>query len=414
MFDPFYAVLAAVSSLAVKSAVGRWGYSGRGDHPMFGDFEAQRHWMEITASLPIGDWYRNSTDNDLQYWGLDYPPLTAYVSWIFGMLAKSFYPSLVKLGDSRAFEEPGGKLFMRTSVILTDIITLIPAIICCVELLSKVDKGQAADSKNSKKRTNIADATESAKILVEKSDQSDTANKHQLSTFLLLLVCLSCPAIVLVDHGHFQYNGVCIGLSLLGAISILKDQDVIGSILFCLALNFKQMALYYAPVFFFVLLRKCFDKLNWYQKCIHLIKVGSAVIFSFFALWWPFCFYAHESETCISSLLLVLARQFPFSRGIFEDKVANIWYAASIVFDFRKHFSISFMAKMSLCLTLLLLSPIAVDLLSRKITPRRLFLSLVNSSLAFFLASFQVRYREEASPVFFFYFGIIYIGTKKT
>jgi alpha-1,3-glucosyltransferase len=66
---------------------------------MFGDFEAQRHWMEITIHLPIGDWfvpldllfadwgssvdrgscdnrYRNTTDNDLLYWGLDYPPLT--------------------------------------------------------------------------------------------------------------------------------------------------------------------------------------------------------------------------------------------------------------------------------------------------------------------------------------------------
>ena len=30
--------------------------------------------------------YTNSTRNDLMYWGLDYPPLTAYHSWICGYM----------------------------------------------------------------------------------------------------------------------------------------------------------------------------------------------------------------------------------------------------------------------------------------------------------------------------------------
>lgn len=52
----------------------RW-RAGKGEPPMHGDFEAQRHWMEVTANLPAGEWYFNGTHNDLQYWGLDYPPL---------------------------------------------------------------------------------------------------------------------------------------------------------------------------------------------------------------------------------------------------------------------------------------------------------------------------------------------------
>jgi alpha-1,3-glucosyltransferase len=50
--------------------------------PMHGDFEAQRHWMEVTIHLPISQWYFY----DLQWWGLDYPPLTAYHSWILGKM----------------------------------------------------------------------------------------------------------------------------------------------------------------------------------------------------------------------------------------------------------------------------------------------------------------------------------------
>jgi alpha-1,3-glucosyltransferase len=27
---------------------------------MFGDFEAQRHWMELTINLPINEWLENN------------------------------------------------------------------------------------------------------------------------------------------------------------------------------------------------------------------------------------------------------------------------------------------------------------------------------------------------------------------
>ena len=63
-------------------SVGFWGHSGYQKPPMHGDFEAQRHWMEITAHLPVSKWYFY----DLPYWGLDYPPLTAYHSWLCGKM----------------------------------------------------------------------------------------------------------------------------------------------------------------------------------------------------------------------------------------------------------------------------------------------------------------------------------------
>lgn len=66
--------------------------------PMHGDFEAQRHWMEITTHLPFSQWYFY----DLQYWGLDYPPLTAYHSWLLGrMYVKPFsIPGISIYADS--------------------------------------------------------------------------------------------------------------------------------------------------------------------------------------------------------------------------------------------------------------------------------------------------------------------------
>lgn len=61
-------------------------FVGQQSPPLYGDYEAQRHWMEITINLPIQEWYYNTTRNDLLYWGLDYPPLTAYFSVVIGKM----------------------------------------------------------------------------------------------------------------------------------------------------------------------------------------------------------------------------------------------------------------------------------------------------------------------------------------
>jgi len=55
---------------------------GLGKPPMHGDFEAQRHWLELTLHVPLKEWYFH----DLQWWGLDYPPLTAYISLLFAKM----------------------------------------------------------------------------------------------------------------------------------------------------------------------------------------------------------------------------------------------------------------------------------------------------------------------------------------
>lgn len=33
---------------------------------MFGDFEAQRHWMEITINLPIDEWFKRTYSINLR------------------------------------------------------------------------------------------------------------------------------------------------------------------------------------------------------------------------------------------------------------------------------------------------------------------------------------------------------------
>ena len=102
-------------ALALRLAVSTHPHSGEGVPPMFGDYEAQRHWMEITIHTPLREWYVDTKANDLQYWGLDYPPLTAYQSWLYGKVVAAFEPDAVA-SASRGYETQSSRLLMRYSV----------------------------------------------------------------------------------------------------------------------------------------------------------------------------------------------------------------------------------------------------------------------------------------------------------
>ncbi|CAE6390816.1 unnamed protein product [Rhizoctonia solani] len=267
-------------SVLVKCAVGLGGYSGEGTKPMHGDYEAQRHWMEITYHLPISQWY----SYDLPYWGLDYPPLTAYVSWICGFIAHKINPGWVALDASRGYESPTSKHFMRLSVLVLELLVYVPAVYVYTRI---------ALPGRSRRTQNIA-----------------------------LLSVLLQPALVLVDHGHFQYNSVMLGLALWAANMFHLGHDLMGAVFFVASLGFKQMSLYYAPAVGSYLLGKCF----WLGKdhgTRHFARLALITSLSFVLLFLPFL--------TPSLLTQSIKRIFPFARGLFEDKVANFWCASDVI-----------------------------------------------------------------------------------
>eukprot|EP00741_Cyanophora_paradoxa_P013342 tig00020684_g12885.t1 len=176
---------------------------------MYGDFEAQRHWMEVTANLPLADWYRNTTDNDLLYWGLDYPPLTAYHSYAMGKMFQIVHPPLVQLHRSRGIEGDYIRFLMRSTAWLSDVIVFFPAIVVCVHTLF-----------------------------------GHLPRKSQMGVLLRLLLQ---PALILIDHGHFQYNCISLGLAVFSVAALGKDRVILGAVVFCLSLGYKHMGMYYVP-----------------------------------------------------------------------------------------------------------------------------------------------------------------------
>ena len=192
---------------------------------------------------------------------------------------------------------------------------------------------------------------------------------QDVQKIVVMCVLLSQPPLVLIDHGHFQYNSVSLGFCLWGIAALMRDWDVLGSIAFSLALNYKQMELYHSLPFFCYLLGKSNTKKNPY---FFIIKLGLAVILTFSVCWMPFFIFDGSK-----GVARVLARVFPFNRGIYEDKVASFWCSLSVLIKIRKLLPNSFLVCMSVVMTMLAALPSLWDV-TRNPTAYKFLLSLVS------------------------------------
>ncbi|RNA16519.1 dolichyl pyrophosphate Man9 c2 alpha-1-3-glucosyltransferase, partial [Brachionus plicatilis] len=229
-----------------------------------------------------------------------------------------------------------------------------------------------------------------------------TSGTEQTDYLFSLLLILLNPTLVLIDHGHFQYNSISLGLMQLSLYFALSNRSngslsclqlAFCSFFFCLALNYKQMELYHSLPIFFYLLAICLKsnifrfglscKRSKHVLFVMLAIIGSTVIVTFTVLWSPFIYEGFDS------VIQVLIRIFPINRGLFEDKVANFWCSLSPFIKVKEHFSAESLAKISLIITILFNLPSCLNLILKP-SRQRFMLALLNSALAFYLFSFQV------------------------
>ncbi|KAK4540048.1 hypothetical protein LTR36_009864 [Oleoguttula mirabilis] len=364
-----------------------WPYSGYQKPPMHGDFEAQRHWMELTIHLPMTHWYFHN----LEWWGLDYPPLTAYHSWMLGQIGHLVNPSWFALYQSQGIDDANLKVFMRATVIASEYLVYIPAAVLCVRQLAKLHNVNAWESS------------------------------------VALTAILMQPATILIDHGHFQYNTVMLGFMLATTASMLAGRPLWSCIFFVATLGFKQMALFYAPAVAAYLAGIClFPRLD----IPRLFGIAIITLVSFGALFLPLllgtAFDTYRSVPLPTDAVLPpplmsalpstvsekawyypyliqltqsIHRIFPFARGLFEDKVANLWCALHTSGVHKLHnYDATVLSRAALALTLTAILPPCLLIFLK---PRKDLLpyALATTAWAFFLCSYQVHEKNVLLPL---------------
>jgi len=308
------------------------------------DFDVHRHWKALTRQLkdrPV-EWYYDDRHVNTEH-TLDYPPGFAFFEYVLSNNLITQFLLTSQLLDDRCLQlipddevqeygtSPMCVAFLRSTVVVSDIVLWIGAWM--------VSTTTAALSPS---RTSV------------------------WSIFLLIVLH---PGLFWLDHVHFQYNGMLLGMLLISLTCLLRanaqpfkvKEDSIssassrqyyclaGAAMYALLLTFKHLYLGLSLWYFFYLLRRyCFvpdvtsDKADTkmrrktHEKASHatfsfekFLQLATVTVATLLLPFLPLLLSAARDTTDDSPLLLlkqIFSRLFPFERGLVHDYWAgNVW-----------------------------------------------------------------------------------------
>ena len=158
--------------------------------------------------------------------------------------------------------------------------------------------------------------TEHANRFIQTTPAAPQKASHAAGLSILL-----SPALLIIDHIHFQYNGFLYDILVLSLVYTRRPSTMLlGGTLFAILLCFKHIYLYLAPAYFIYLLRSyCLSKHSiWRIRWLNCVQLGTSIVAVLGVAFGPFAFCGQAEQ--------LLSRLFPFSRGLCHAYWApNIW-----------------------------------------------------------------------------------------
>ncbi|TPP57950.1 Alpha-1 3-glucosyltransferase [Fasciola gigantica] len=242
------------------------------------DFEVHRNWKALTYSLPISQWYFESTSE----WTLDYPPLFAWFERALAQIGSCIDPKLCVI-SKEPYASPQTVVYLRSTVILSETLLFFALWRLCKAL----------------------------------SNSSSFTMKRKFISMAILLAFNY--GLIIVDHIHFQYNGFLFGIFLLSVSFMIEKRFIAASVTFSVLFNMKHLFIYMAPVYFIhILAVYCLEKPTLHKFLSRFLKCALAVLGVTFLSIGPFIY--------MGQLHQLWSRLFPFGRGLCHAYWApNAW-----------------------------------------------------------------------------------------
>ena len=269
------------------------------------DFDVHRNWKSI-VQLPVSQWYFENTCE----WTLDYPPFFAYFEYALSSLAMNLMPGSNMLQIEQYHNAENATVqFMRSTVIVSDLV-LVYAIWNYCHLI----------------------------------------RCSRAATGLSMILVVLNGGLLLIDHVHFQYNGMLLGLLILCCACAHTGNYLVMAALFCLLVLSKHLFAPFALVFAAYLIkhycvsRPTADGLTAsfsLRRFLHLLNIA---LFALLLAFGPFVWgqfkddlaefgndprYSHVSiflGAAKAQLVQMGVRLFPFGRGLLHAyPAANVW-----------------------------------------------------------------------------------------
>lgn len=281
------------------------------------DFDVHRNWLSITYNLPIKQWFFDTTSQ----WTLDYPPLFAFFEYLLAFIASFFLDQSDLRLCSSPVRNKNIKLFQKISVIVCDSIYYYAVYQTCNALQVSLDKStneqiQNPKTGNNKQAKKIKNGDE---IAVRRQDLIEVFSKPQNSSTVALLLLFQ-PGLIIIDHIHFQYNGLLSGFFLMSIAEVVRNRHVHATIWFSLLLNLKHIYLYAAPAYgVYIFTNYCIGrKLSFTRMLINFLKLVTIIVTIFSCI---FGFFLD-----LKTINQIFIRLFPFKRGLTHAYWApNFW-----------------------------------------------------------------------------------------
>ena len=215
-------------------------------------------------------------------WTLDYPPFFAYFELALARVAACVDPAIVTLQQAR-LQLPSAHRFLRWSVIGSDSLLLLAASQFCrcgreVVADAAAIVPDAPFTKDADHACFEAEIATCSRVSLHRHIKSPTAPCRRQGgsqqSWVPFVLVVTCPALLLVDHVHFQYNGLLLGVLLLSINAHLTGAVLLGGTLFAALLNLKHLYLVLAPVHFVFILRSWVWGRGWVAR---LLAMGAVV-----------------------------------------------------------------------------------------------------------------------------------------